>query len=62
MLANRQEYFLEMSANRQEYCLEMSANRQESEFLVRGKKKFGVNFGLQKRGTTLYCFGVSLHF
>ena len=32
------------------------------EFLVRGKKKFRVNFGLQKRGTTLYCFGVSLHF
>ena len=32
------------------------------EFLVRAKKKFGVNFGPSKRGTTLYCFYVSLHF
>jgi hypothetical protein len=28
----------------------------------KGKKKIGVKFGLQKRGTTLYCFNVSLKF
>ena len=32
------------------------------EFLVRGQKKFGVNFGLKKICTTLYSFCVSLNF
>ena len=35
---------------------------EQAEFLVRGKKKFVVNFGLKKIGATLYCFCVSLYF